>query len=84
MGEDAWIAGCDSCLTLLAGCVLTLLAGTLPRRLSSLCACHGCAILQQEQGKGDALTFPQFISIAIFGTLIGITFKSLLYYECLS
>lgn len=39
---------------------------------------------QQEQGKGAALTFPQFISIAIFGTLIGITFKSLFDYECLA
>lgn len=83
VGESARTAGCDSCLTLLDECQrfwLELCLGDL----SSLRAWYGCAILQQEQGKGAVLTFPQSIYIAIFGTLIGIIFKSLFNYECLS
>lgn len=74
VGGGARTGWCDSCLTLLDVCQYfwrdLCLGG-----LSSLCAWYACAILLQEQGKGAASTFPQSLSIAIFGTLIGITFQ---------
>jgi len=79
----AWAAGCHSCLMLLDVCQRfwwELCRGDL----SSPCMLCRCAVLQQEQDKRVTLIHPHSISIDIFGPLIGITFKMLLYYGCLS